>query len=103
MKGAVVTVSASLARQRAPGPGGCPVPRARPGLLGPRSYQEPFPWAAGHTLKNAQVAKLSAKALMNGSNYIQVAEPTAILIKSGPGKLFGRNTRESLMKMLPKH
>lgn len=68
-----------------------------------RSAAEPFPWAAGHTLKNAQVAKLSAKALMNGSNYIQVAEPTAILIKSGPGKLFGRNTRESLMKILPKH
>lgn len=70
------------------------------GVLAP---PKPFPWAAGHTLKNAQVAKLSAKALMNGSNYIQVAEPTAILIKSGPGKLFGRETRESLMKTLPKH
>lgn len=67
------------------------------------SSPEPFPWAAGHPLKNAQVAKLSAKALMNGSNYIQVAEPTAILIKSGPGKLFGSNTRESLRKILPKH
>lgn len=96
-------MSASLAMQKAPGHGGCPIPRARPGLLGPSSSPEPFPWAAGHTLKNAQVAKLSAKALMNGSNYIQVAEPTAILIKSGPGKLFGRNTRESLMKILPKH
>lgn len=70
------------------------------GVLAP---PKPFPWAAGHTLKNAQVAKLSEKALMNGSNYIQVAEPTAILIKSGPGKLFGRKTRESLMKILPKH
>lgn len=40
---------------------------------------------------------------MNGSNYIQVAEPTAILIKSGPGKLSGRDSRESLMKILPKH
>lgn len=64
---------------------------------------KPFPWAAGHTLTNAQVAKLSEKALMNGSNYIQVAEPTAVLIKSGPGKLFGRKTRESLVKILPKH
>lgn len=67
------------------------------------SSSQPFPWAAGHKLKNAQVAKLSAKALMNGSNYIQVAEPTAILIKSGPGKLFGKKTRESLVKILPKH
>ena len=82
------------------------VPSLEPGLcclLGPSSSPELFPWAAGILWKNAQVAKLSAKALMNGSNYIQVAEPTAILIKSGPGKLFGGNTWESLMKILPKH
>lgn len=66
------------------------------------SSLELFPWNAVHIQKNVQVAKLSTKAVMNGSNYIQVAESIAILIKSEPCEIFGTNTRESLRKTLPK-
>lgn len=64
----------------------------------PFSFFDLFPWNSFHIQKILQIVKLSANAVMNGSNYIQVAESISILIKSDHCKLFGRITRQSQRK-----